>query len=172
MDGARTGAVPADDDFSFRLIGDYSHRTKNAARRYILPTQNVTAGRGGQTIRIHCSDRAALGAIINDDPYHRHTAITPGRNFNNRVNDYGVSGEAVYDMGWAELTSITAYRYNKLARGQDADFNILDILYRDDDGGYSNRFKTFTQELRLQGNAWPIGSTGWLAAITPMRSCG
>ena len=57
-------------------------------------------------------------------------------------------------MGWAELTSITAYRYNKYIRGQDADFNNLDILYRDDDGGAYNQFKTFSQELRLQGNAF------------------
>ena len=61
---------------------------------------------------------------------------------------------SIYDFGWAELTSITAYRYNKYTRGQDADFNNLDILYRDDDGGSYNRFKTFTQELRLQGNAF------------------
>src|SRR4029453_9337896 len=66
-------------------------------------------------------------------------------------------------MGWGELTSITAYRYNKYTRGQDADFNNLDILFRDSNGGAFNRFKTFTQELRLQGNAfgnkldWLIG---------------
>jgi len=60
----------------------------------------------------------------------------------------------VFDFGWAELTSITAYRYNKYTRGMDADFNNLDILYRDDNGGSYNRFKTFSQELRLQGNAW------------------
>ena len=65
-----------------------------------------------------------------------------------------MSGEGVYDFGWAELTSITAYRYNKYSRGGDFDFNDLDILYRDDDGGSYNRFKTFSQELRLQGNAF------------------
>ena len=36
---------------------------------------------------------------------------------------------SIYDFGGAELTSITAYRYNKYVRGQDADFNNLDILY-------------------------------------------
>ena len=140
------------DDFSFRLIGDYSHRNEECCAAVYLPAHDTTAA-GAQPSTIAAFERA-LGGIINDDPFHRHTSITPGRNFNNRVNDYGISGEAVYDMGWGELTSITAYRYNKLIRGQDADFNNLDILYRDDDGGYSNRFKTFTQELRLQGNAW------------------
>ena len=57
-------------------------------------------------------------------------------------------------MGWAELTSITAYRYNNYVRGQDADFNNLDLLYRDSDGGSFTRFKTFSQEPRLQGNTF------------------
>ena len=41
--------------------------------------------------------------------------------------------------------------------------NNLDIFYRDDDGGFGNKFRTFTQELRLQGNAlndrldWLVG---------------
>jgi outer membrane receptor protein involved in Fe transport len=140
------------DDFSFRLIGDYSHRNEECCAAVFLPARDFTAN-GPQPSTIAAFERA-LGGIINDDPYRRHVSITPDRNFNNRVNDYGVSGEAVYDMGWGELTSITAYRYNRLIRGQDADFSNLDILYRDDDGGYSNRFKTFTQELRLQGNAW------------------
>jgi outer membrane receptor protein involved in Fe transport len=140
------------DNFSFRLIGDYSHRNEECCAAVFLPARDFTTA-GPQPSTIAAFERA-LGGIVNDDPYHRHVAITPGRNFNNRVNDYGVSGEAVYDMGWGELTSITAYRSNKLVRGQDADFTNLDILYRDDDGGYSNRFRTFTQELRLQGNAW------------------
>ena len=70
------------------------------------------------------------------------------------MTDWGISGELVDDFGWAELTSITAYRYNKYIRGQDADFNNLDILFRDDDGSAFNKFKTFTQELRLQGKTW------------------
>ena len=140
------------DAFSFRLIGDYSHRDEECCAAVYLPAHDTTAA-GPQPSTIAAFERA-LGGIINDAPYRRHTAITPGRNFNNRVNDYGISGEAVYDMGWGELTSITAYRYNNLKRGQDADFNNLDILFRDDNGGYANRFKTFTQELRLQGNAW------------------
>ena len=64
-----------------------------------------------------------------------------------------MSLEAGYDFGGAELTSISAYRYNDYERGQDADFNNLDISYRDGSGGSANTFKTFTQELRLAGRA-------------------
>jgi outer membrane receptor protein involved in Fe transport len=140
------------DDFSFRLIGDYSKRNEECCGATYLPAHDVTAA-GESTSTIATIERA-LGGIINDDTFKREVAITPGRDFDSNVKDYGLSGEAVYDFGGAELTSITAYRYNKYDRGQDADFNNLDILYRPSDGGSFNRFKTFTQELRLQGNAF------------------
>ena len=153
-------------DFTFRLIGDYSKRNEECCAATYLPAHDVvTNGAGGVTIQpstIAAIERG-MGAIINDDTFHRVVSITPGRSYRSDVNDGGISGEANYDMGWAELTSISAYRYDKYTRGQDADFNNLDILYRDDNGGAFNRFKTFTQELRLQGKAlgdkldWLVG---------------
>jgi outer membrane receptor protein involved in Fe transport len=145
------------DDFSFRLIGDYSKKNEECCGAVYLPTQDVFATGGGgittgpSTIKHILT---GLGATIIDDPSEREMSITPGRDYDSDVTDWGLSGEGVYDFGWAELTSITAYRYNKYTRGMDADFNNLDILYRDDDGGSYNRFKTFSQELRLQGNAF------------------
>jgi outer membrane receptor protein involved in Fe transport len=154
------------DDFSFRLIGDYSKHNEECCGAVYLPTQDVVpTGNGGVTFQpstIAAIERG-LGAVIIDDPSERKTSITPGRNYDSDVTDWGVSGEAVKDLGWAELTSITAYRYNKYTRGMDADFNNLDILFRPSDGGSYNRFKTFSEELRLQGNAfgnrldWLIG---------------
>jgi len=140
------------DNLSFRLIGDYSKRNEECCGATYLPAQDFAAG-GPQPSTIAAIERG-LGGIISDDTFARRTAITPGRDYDSKVKDYGLSGELVYDFGVAELTSITAYRYNKYTRGQDADFNNLDILYRPSDGGSFNRFKTFTQELRLQGNAW------------------
>ena len=154
------------DDFSFRLIGDYSKRNEECCAAPFLPARDIVAVAGGGTAEqpsTIAGIERGLGGIINDDPYDRDVSITPGRSYRSDVTDYGISGEAVYDFGAAELTSISAYRSNKYIRGQDADFNNLDILYRDDDGGAFNRFKTFTQELRLQGNAfnnrldWLIG---------------
>ena len=143
-------------DFSFRLIGDYSKHNEQCCAAVYLPTQDVVATANG--IAIEPSTIAAiergLGAVIIDDPSQRKVSVTPGRDYASDVKDYGLSGEAVYDFGAAELTSITAYRYNKYTRGMDADFNNLDILFRPDDGGSYNRFKTFSQELRLQGNAF------------------
>ena len=99
-------------------------------------------------------DRARRSARVIDDPFaardrrHSRAATTTATSRTGRFR------RSVYDFGWAELTSITAYRYNKYTRGQDADFNNLDILYRPSDGGSFNRFKTFSQELRLQGTSF------------------
>ena len=83
-----------------------------------------------------------------------------------------MSGELIYDFGGAELTSITAYRYNKYIRGQDADFNNLDILYRDE----RRRVVQPLQDLHARNcgcraTRSATSSTGWSAAITPTRSC-
>ena len=141
------------DALSLRIIGDYSKRDEECCgATYVNPVQDVTAA-GPQPSTIAAIERG-LGGIINDDTFSRRIAITPGRDYDSHVRDYGLSGEITYDFGAAELTSITAYRYNKYRRGTDADYNNLDILYRDSGGGSFNRFKTFSEELRLQGNAF------------------
>jgi outer membrane receptor protein involved in Fe transport len=140
------------DNLSLRIVGDYAKRDEECCGASYLPAMDVTAA-GPQPSTIAGIERA-LGGIIRDDTFARRTALTPGRDYAARVRDWGLSGELVYDFGAAELTSITAYRYNKYTRGQDADFNNLDILFRESDGNAYNRFKTFTQELRLQGNAF------------------
>ncbi len=144
------------DSFSFRLIGDLSKTREECCAAVYLPTFDTFLTGGSTTTgpSTIAGVLRGLGATIIDNPSQRDVSITPGRNYTSNVNDGGLSGEGVYDFGWGELTSITAYRYNKYTRGQDADFNDLDILYREDDGGSYNRFKTFTQELRLQGNAF------------------
>jgi outer membrane receptor protein involved in Fe transport len=157
------GLYRPNDDFSVRLIGDYSKRDEECCGAPFLPARDFVSV-GGQVQQQPSSIAGierALGAIIRDDTFSRRISITPGRNYSSDVEDYGVSAEAVYDFGGAELTSITAYRFNNFIRGQDADFNNLDILFRADDGGASNRFKTFTQELRLQGEAFG-GRLDWL----------
>jgi iron complex outermembrane receptor protein len=141
------------DDLSVRLIADYTKRREECCAAPYLPTRDYVAGVGSQPSTIAAIERA-LGAIINDDPYRRHVSITPGRDYDSDVDDWGFSGEINYDFGGVSLTSITAYRFNEYVRGQDADFNNLDILYRDSGGGSSNRFKTFTQEIRLNGKAF------------------
>ena len=146
-------------DFSMRFVADVTRRREECCAAPFLPVRDFTAA-GPQPSTIAAIERA-LGAVINDDPFERDVSITPGRDYDSDVDDWGLSNEINWDFGGATLTSITAYRFNELVRGQDADFNNLDILFRDSDGGSRNRFKTFTQELRLNGEAFG-GRLDWL----------
>ena len=152
------------DNLSVRLIADYAKKNEQCCAAVYQPVEDRVAT-GPNTYLPQPSTIAGilrgLGGVILDDPYDRNISVTPGRSFNQDVVDYGASLETTYDFGAAELTSITAYRYNDYERGLDADFNNLDILYRDGSGGSANTFKTFTQELRLQGEIWG-GRLDWL----------
>ena len=157
------GLYQPSDDLSVRLILDGTNRREECcAAPYLRAFDHVnTNGVVTEAPSQIAGILRGLGAVINDDPFERKVSITPGRSYNSDVDDYGGSAEVVYDFGNAELTSISAYRYNKYTRGQDADFNNLDLWYRDGSGGSYNRFGTFTQELRLQGEAMG-GRLDWL----------
>jgi len=158
------GLYQPSDNLSVRLIADIAQRREECCGAAYLPARDTISTAGGLTTTAPSTIAAiirGLGGIVSDDTYARQTAITPGRDYNSDVNDGGLSGEVVYDFGGAELTSITAFRHNKYTRGQDADFNNLDILYRDGGGGAFNRFDTFTQEARLQGETFG-GRLDWL----------
>jgi outer membrane receptor protein involved in Fe transport len=147
------------DATSVRLIGDYADRDETCcAAPYLPATDAIISGRTTSTAKPLLQ---ALGAVVNDQPFQRRAAWTPGFGFQSDVKDWGASGEIVHDFGGAELTSISAYRYNKWTRGTDADYNNLDILHRAADGNSYNQFKTITQELRLQGEAFG-GRLDWL----------
>jgi len=82
--------------------------------------------------------------------------ITPGRDYNEQSFENGVSAQLDWDLGFAQLTSITSNRRWRSDRDQDVDFTAADIAYRD---GLKVGFNNFTQELRLQGEA---GRLNWL----------
>jgi iron complex outermembrane recepter protein len=152
-------------DLSVLLIGDYARRDEECCLGTYLPANDVTRNPDG-TLNFGPSSVAAVirgmtslvpGAgqgIINEDTFSRRAALTPGHSFRSDVRDWGLSAQVDYDFGGTNLTSITAYRDWKNISGQDADFMNLDVLNRADDGSRNSRFKTFTQELRLQGSAF------------------
>jgi outer membrane receptor protein involved in Fe transport len=153
------------DQLSVRIIGDYAKRDEECCGASYLPARNVTRDASGNLVfgpSTALAFERALGAVINPDTFDRETSITPGRSYRSDVEDYGASAEINYEFGnGAKLTSITAYRENKFIRGQDADFNNLDIFYRPDDGSGFTKFETLTQEVRLQGELFD-GKLDWL----------
>ncbi|SMF65248.1 TonB-dependent receptor [Allosphingosinicella indica] len=161
------------DLLSVRLIGDYSKRDESCCGAVYVSTRETfdpTPGVPGDfatnpTNRIVTILRD-LGGVLPSagDPYNRQIALSPNRTYRNDTEDYGISLQADYDFGGATLTSITGYRYYKSGGAGDFDYGNVDIAYRADDGNASRRFRTFSQELRLQGTAfddkfdWLVGA--------------
>jgi iron complex outermembrane recepter protein len=68
-----------------------------------------------------------------------------GQGLGERLDTIGTSLKATYELGFAEVTSITAYEYADYQRAEDTDATPLAILHIDND----DRFSQFSQELRL-----------------------
>ena len=162
-------------DLKIRLIADYTHRKeKCCAATYVDRSVNPYVGNlndpatplttglpNGNNIVNVLRDLGQPLAGLQSPGYSRNIYVSPGRSFSGVTRDYGFSGQIDYDLGGAKLTSITAYRDYKSDQGSDTDYSAVDILYRAANGGSSRQFKTFTQELRLQGEAFG-GKLDWL----------
>lgn len=151
------------DDLDIRIIGDYADRREECCGSVYAPLRDrvrapgTPVGQIGDILTEPASfasvlrglrDPAGNAVILNDVAQRRETAITPGRTYTSNVTDWGLSGEVNWRLGDVNLTSITAYRDYTFKRGQDADYNNLDLFYRDN---FKQKFETFSQELRLQG---------------------
>ena len=160
------------DTLSVRLIGDYTKRdesccgatyyskfetfdaTPNAAQANgssVNTDGNVTLAGSNRILGI----LERLGAVrpTNNqraNPFQRQVALSPGRTFKNKTEDYGGSAQIDFGLGDVSVTSITAYREYKSGNAADTDYGNVDLSVRLDDS--FRRFKTFTQELRLQGS--------------------
>jgi len=159
-----------DDRFSLRLIGDYTHRNEHCCGAVYTDLGEET-GTSAATAVPSASNRIVtllgkLGATFPNGPtpatqypYRRRISITPGRDYVSRVEDGGVSAEAVLDLGDARVTSVTAYRSYRSSDYGDYDYSGADLLYRDP--GTYRQFVNVSQELRAQGKAFG-GRLDWL----------
>jgi iron complex outermembrane receptor protein len=163
------------DDVSFRFIADYTNRDERCCGAVNLGNRfNPLIGNlnnpstplsplqpNGNNI-INVLRDLGQPLVSFNDPFSRNAFVTPGRNYNGSTKDGGVSLEVNWNLGGASLTSITGYREYKNSQAGDIDYSSVDILYRsDDEDAQFRRFKTFTQELRLQGEAFG-GKLDWL----------
>jgi iron complex outermembrane receptor protein len=165
-------------DLSVRLIADYTHRDEKCCGAiYVGRTTNpsignlnnpvgsvnggLAAGNNGNNIVNVLRDLGQpLGRVTNPG-YDRTLSVSPGRGYGGVTKDYGFSGQIDYDFGGVKLTSITAYRDYRSDQGSDTDYSTVDILYRAADGNSARQFKTFTQEVRLNGTLFS-GKLDWL----------
>lgn len=171
-------------DVSFRLVADYSKKDESCCAATFVqpefaPLARVSPGfdpftrpSGGPALTSRSNPIVpvllALGqnpAALSQDTFNRNIYPTAGRSYAGETEDYGVSGTLEWQFGDVGLTSITGYREYENTQASDTDYTTVDILYRapGDDAG-ARQFKTFTQELRLNGSAfndrldWLIGA--------------
>jgi iron complex outermembrane receptor protein len=150
------------DTFSARLIADYSKRTESCCGA-VFATDKMAPGNSAllnpainpavkvMTLVAPATVDQLYPSLV--DPYARKVAVSPGTTFAGETRDQGASLELNWDIGGPKLTSITAYRDYNGSQGADAEYNLVDILHIDREGS-GRRFKTFSQELRLQGDAF------------------
>ena len=154
-------------DLTVRLIGDYTKREEDCCGA-VYVNSDINQFVGGlndpaqnNIVRVLRDLGQPMAAFT--DPYSRDLYVSPGRSYAGTTEDWGASLQVDWDLGGAKLTSITAYRDYRSDQGSDTDYSYVDILYRAADGNSSRQFKTFSQELRLQGTAfnetldWLIG---------------
>ncbi|MGX5713715.1 TonB-dependent receptor [Sphingopyxis terrae subsp. ummariensis] len=159
------------DALSIRLIADYTYRNEkccgaiyvdNSVNPYIgnLNNPGVPATATTNNIVKVLNDLGQPLSAFNQG-YGRDLSVSAGRSFAGKTKDYGFSGQIDWDLGGATLTSITAYREYRSGQAGDLDYGAVDILYRADSDDAYRQFHTFTQEVRLQGEAFD-GKLDWL----------
>ncbi|WP_394652742.1 TonB-dependent receptor domain-containing protein, partial [uncultured Sphingomonas sp.] len=126
-----------------------------------VPTTAATPSATGNNIVNVIRDLGQNLSLVNAPGYSRTVSTSRGRSFDGITKDWGVSGQVDLNLGPASLTSITAYRDYNSTQGSDTDYSSVDILYRAANGNSGRAFKTFSQELRLQGEAFG-GKLDWL----------
>ena len=162
------------DALSVRLIADYTSRKEECcAATYVDGTVNQFIGNLNTPSAVGAASTATSNNIINvlrdlgqplaafNQGYGRNISVSANRIFTGETKDYGFSGQIDYDFGGATLTSITAYRQYRSGQASDTDYGEVDILYRAPSDDAYRQFHTFTQELRLQGEALD-GKLDWL----------
>ena len=166
--------IEPSDDLSIRLIADYTSRKEECcAATYVDGTVNPYIGNLNNPSTPLTPLQASGNNIVNvlrdlgqplaafNQGYGRKISVSPNRVFTGETKDYGFSGQIDYDFGGAKLTSITAYRQYRSGQASDTDYSEVDILYRAPSDDAYRQFHTFTQELRLQGEAFD-GKLDWL----------
>ncbi len=143
-------AFQPNDDVDIRIIADGSSRDEvccAAVQRIVGPTGGLIRLLGGNL-------------PIPADPFARESSVSQARDYQEEVDDAGISAEINWENGLGKLTSITAFRDWETSRSQDIDYTAADLLYRERDG-YVQSFETLTQELRLTGGSdnfdWMVG---------------
>jgi outer membrane receptor protein involved in Fe transport len=143
------------DELSVRVIADLSSLNENCCGTGVAIDGPLS---GASPVRARDVIYGLSGAQPSSEAQFRYVTYL-NRDTVNDIDDSGVSAQVDYDLGFATLTSISAYRSNDSFFDSDSDFNSLEILRSTFQGV---EIDTFTQELRLSSNGdnwldWMVG---------------
>ena len=139
-------------DTSFRVIADHTTREEVCCAAVGLvrgPTADVIQG----VAVLQTRNPAVVGIAF--EPYDRKATVSPSSSYHQAAEESGISLEINADTQLGRITSITALRDWQTERGMDIDFSVIDIAERPY-GESATGFETFTQEIRLNGEAGPL----------------
>jgi iron complex outermembrane receptor protein len=158
--------ITPSDDVDFLLIADYAKRNESccsAVVEYPGPFQGLVNAfasippLGGRPGGIGDSPLIGQPGVVRLPPSY---VAYDNQVIKQNVRDMGISGELNWNVGFGKLTSITAWRDNSVAGGNDVDYTGIDLLSFPDNGNAnSTDFKQFSEELRLAGKSGPLN---WL----------
>ena len=133
------------EDLSVRVIADY-----NRINEVCCGTVQLQNGPSSGAIPL-----LGLGAIGNPATrFDRNVVFDVDPS--NELAGRGLSAQVDWNVGFADFTSITAYRNQTNESFQDVDFTGADLAYKNQ----ANEISTFTQEFRLTSNG--DGPLSWL----------
>ena len=147
----------ASDAVTARFILDYSDR-----KELCCGSPSSQKGNPLEDVTNFPNSRGDAGLDADTDPYDLKIANTSGRQQTEETEQAGFSAEVTWDLEDSQLTSITALREWEVVLQGDTDFSGADLLFYEEGNPRSQKFETFTQELRWQG-AWDGGS--WLVGV-------
>lgn len=145
------------DDIDVRVIGDWSE----ASETTVVSVRSVN---GPLDTPVFGPLAAAAGGVIISParPYDMVTSLNDPAQGD--FQDRGVSAEINWDLDFATLTSITAYRNYESSAFKDVDAAAVDFFRTD----FTFDQEIFTEELRLAGradNVPLVDSVDWLAGF-------
>jgi outer membrane receptor protein involved in Fe transport len=147
-------------DISVLLIGDFSRRNENCCQAtpvYPGPFAGIITALASNPLLGGTAGQAAFPDTPTN-PFNRQSfANYP---IAQQIWDRGFSAQLDWNLGAAQLTSISAWRDNSIAAGNDPDYSDAALVQEPANGNVTD-FKQFSEELRLAGKTdrlnWLIG---------------
>jgi outer membrane receptor protein involved in Fe transport len=148
--------ITPSDAVNFLVIGDYSKRNESCCGAVqvadgpffgIVNALATIAPLGGRTGTVGVASPPL-------SPFSRQSYAN--QPVTQQIRDMGISGELNWDFGAAKLTSISAWRDNSIAFGNDVDYSGIDIIRQPANGGNKTDFKQASEEIRLAGRSGPL----------------